>query len=149
MEKNSTMVTEILNAIYKISKRKTTEGYTYILMNSIKEEVQQKYPFLNKIIFKDIRFIEENNFIVIDQNLENVSKKQVCYALRDVLKIMNESLGKDAGPFFYKEISVKISDAVNETMQKYGIDLQVMQLEKELQELEKRIMKMTKNVHLP
>lgn len=145
MEKNSTMVNEILNALYKISKRKTTEGYTFILMNSIKEEVQQKYPFLTKIKFKDIRFIEEKNFIIIDQNFENVSKKQVCYALRDVLKSMNESLGKDAGPFFYKELSVKISDAVNETMQNYGIDFQVMQLEQEIEDLEKRIMKTTKN----
>jgi hypothetical protein len=43
-----------------------------------------------------------------------------------------------------KEISIKISDTVNETMQKYGIDLQVMQLEKEIQDLEQRIMKTTK-----
>jgi len=148
MEQNSTMVTEILNVLYKISKRKTTEGYTFILMNSIKEELQLKYPFLTKIRFEDIRFIEENNFIIIDPKIENVSKKQVCYALRDVLKVMNEYLGRDAGPFFYKEISVKISDTVNETMQQYGIDLQIMQLEKEIQDLEKRIIKTTKNIHL-
>ena len=148
MEQNSTMVTEILNVLYKISKRKTTEGYTFILMNSIKEELQLKYPFLTKIRFKDIRFIEENNFIISDPKIENVPKKQVCYALRDVLKVMNEYLGRDAGPFFYKEISVKISDTVNETMQQYGIDLQIMQLEKEIQDLEKRIIKTTKNIHL-
>jgi hypothetical protein len=148
MEKNSTMATEILNVLYKISKRKTTEGYTFILMNSIKEKLEPKYPFLTEIRFKDTRYIEENDFIIINPHLENVSTKQVCYALRDVLKTMHESLGKDAGPFFYKEISGKISDTVNETMQKYGIDLQVMQLEKEIRDLEERIIKIAKNLHL-
>jgi len=148
MEKNSTMITEILNVLYKISKRKTTEGYTFILLSSIKEELEPKYPFLTEIKFKDTRFIEENNFISINPDLETIPTKQVCFALRDVLKTMNESLGKDAGPFFYKEISVKISDTANETMQKYGIDLLIMQLEKEIEELEKRIIKTSENKHI-
>ena len=142
------MVTEILNILYKISKRKTTEGYTFILMTSIKEELQLKYPFFTKIKFKDIRFIEENDFILLDPSIEKVSKKQVCYGLRDLLQIMNESLGKEAGPFFYKEISTKISDTITDTLQTYGIDLQIMQLEQEIQELEKRITKTTHNIHL-
>ena len=144
MEINTTMVTKILTVLYKISKRKTTEGYTFILMNSIKEKLQPIYPFLTKIRFKDIRFIEEYDFIIIDPQIENVSIKQICYGLRDFLKTMYESLGKDAGPFFYKEISIKIGDKLNATLQTYGVDLQVMQLEKEIQDLEERIIKMIK-----
>ena len=147
MEKNSTIITEVFSALYNISKRKTTEGYTFTLLNSIKEELQPKYPFLDGINLKDTRFIEEDNFIVVDPHLEKIPTKQVCFALRDVLKTMSESLGKEAGPFFYKEISTKIIDQSNRTMQKYGIDLLIMQLEREIEELEKRIIKTAKSIH--
>lgn len=146
MEANSTIITEIFTALYNISKRKTTEGYTFILLNSILEELQPKYPFLVQINLKDTRFIEEEDFIIIDPILNAIPTQKICSALYDMLKTMNESLGKDAGPFFYKEISVKISDFTNETMQRNGVDLLIMQLEREIEELEKRIAKTSNQI---
>jgi hypothetical protein len=146
METNSTLVTEIFTALYNISKRKTTEGYTFILLNSILEELQPKYPFLTQINLKDTRFIEEEDFISIDPTFNALPTPKICSALYDMLRTMNESLGKDAGPFFYKEISGKISDLTNETMQRNGIDLLIMQLEREIEELEKRIAKTSNQI---
>ncbi len=52
---------------------------------------------------------------------------------------MNESLGKDAGHFFIKEISRNIGDDYQSTIRNMGVDLSLMQLEHEITEMEKRM----------
>ena len=47
MVNKSKVVTELFNALYHISSRKTTEGYAYSLMKLIKEEFEENYPFFS------------------------------------------------------------------------------------------------------
>jgi len=144
LTENARIVREIFDTLYKISSRKTTEGYTYYLMQSIKEDLQEQYPFLSTFQFVDTRFSEEENFVHWENNIEKIKTDQLCYSLNEYINKVHRSLGKNAGPFFFKEISSKISDDSNAVLKSYGIDLIIMQLEYEIDTLEKRIIKTTK-----
>lgn len=139
MVKNSQIITEIFNALYNISSRKTTEGYAYSLIKYIKEDFQTQFPFLSSFDFTDVRFIEEGQFIDFQDTIETIPPQTLYPVLKDYIKQLNKSLGKNAGPFFYKEISSKISDESQEAMNSEGVDFIIMQLEYELEILEKRI----------
>ncbi len=62
----------------------------------------------------------------------------------DHIVTMNEMLGKDAGHFFIKEMSRSIGDEYYSTMGDMGVDLSLMQLEYEVSEMEKRLLKTQK-----
>jgi len=141
MVKNSQIISEIFNTLFKISKRKTTEGYAYALIETTKEELQPKYPFFSSFSIKDTRFSENENFINYDTSIESIPQSTLCHGLQDFIIQINQSLGKTAGPFFYKEIYSTISNNSNDTIQTYGLDLMLMQLEYEINQLEKRIIK--------
>lgn len=137
--KNSTVITEIFNALYNISSRKTTEGYAFSLMKNLKEELHELYPFFTSIDFTDVRFIEEGRFIEYNKNIEKIPPHTLYPSLKDYIQLLNKSLGKNAGPFFYKEISTKLSEESKIAMNDEGIDFIIMQLQYELELLEKRI----------
>jgi hypothetical protein len=143
--KNSDTLLEIFTALYKISSRKTSEGHTVTLMDSIIDELEKKHYFMTYVKVKDTRFIEDEDFLNINNKIEKIEPKILCNALFDCIITMNESLSKNAGPFFYKEISNKISDKCNSLLKINGIDLGLMQLEYEVKQLEKRIIKTIKD----
>lgn len=142
--KNSEIIREILTALYKISCRKTSEGYTFTLMDTIIEDLGKKYNFIKFMKVKDTRFLEDEDFLNISKKMEKIDANNICNSMHDYITYMHESLGKEAGPFFYKEISHKISEDCNSTIKLNGIDLGLMQLEYEVQQLEKRIFKSIK-----
>jgi hypothetical protein len=146
MVNKSDVVIELFNALYHISSRKTTEGYAYSLMKLIKEEFEENYPFFSSFDFTDIRFIEEEKFVEFTRNIENIPSHELYPALKDYIEKLNESLGKNAGPFFYKEISSRISEESQNAMNAEGVDFIIMQLQYELELLEKRIYQ-NKNKH--
>ena len=70
----------------------------------------------------------------------NVAKlDNVGEALYDIIKMMNIALGKDAGHFFIKELRNSIGEAYYSTIDDMGLDLGIMQLEHEIDELEKKL----------
>ena len=70
----------------------------------------------------------------------NVAKlDNVGEALYDIIKMMNIALGKDACHFFIKELRNSIGEAYYSTIDDMGLDLGIMQLEHEIDELEKKL----------
>jgi hypothetical protein len=139
MVKNSTIITEIFNALYDITSRKTTEGYAFSLMKNLKEEFQENYPFFSSIDFTDVRFIEEGRFIDFSKKIDKIDPHTLYPSLKEYIQHLNKTLGKNAGPFFYKEISQRLSEETKLAMHSVGIDFIIMQLQYELDLLEKRI----------
>ena len=113
-------------------------------MDSIRENLQESYPVFSLLEIKDTRFSENENLINLNRNIEYLSSKAICHGLKEYIELMNKKLGKNAGPFFYKEISSRLSQCSNDLMKSHGIDLMIMQLEYEISTLEKRILKTTK-----
>lgn len=137
---NSEVIRKVLMTLVNISGRKTTEGYAVSVMDSLIKKLEEKYDFLRHIEIKDTRFSEDNNSITVMSDVDSIPPTEVGKAIHAIIVIMNESLGKDAGHFFIKEISRNIGDDYHSTIRNMGVDLSLMQLEHEVTELEKRIM---------
>ncbi len=139
MVENSDLLKEVLTNLINISTRKTNSTHAVYLMDSTLKNLQNKYDFLKNVEIKDTRFLENIEPVDVITNIDNVKSRDVGRAIYDIITKMNDSLGKDAGYFFLKEISSSIKDDYHSTMLDMGLDLGLMQLEREVKEMEKNL----------
>ena len=140
MLENSTVMERLLNAMFMISKRKTTEINTISIMDSLLSTLSSRYNFLKSVEVKDVRYLENENAISVMNEIDTVSPAEVGRAINEFLKSMDGALGRKAGHFFFKEISNRLGDDVTTMMRdEMGVDISLLQLEKEVSTLEKRV----------
>jgi len=142
---NSDVVKEVLTKMINISGRKTNKGHAVYVMDSSLKKLLKKYDFLKHIEVKDTRFLEDIDPIDVMKEIDSIPPNEVGKAINEVITTMDKSLGKDAGYFFIKELSRNIHDDYQTTIKDMGIDLSLMQLEREIKELEKRMITTQKN----
>ena len=141
---NSEVMRKVLMTLLNISGRKTTEGHAVYVMDSLINTLKDKYDFLKHIQVSDTRFIEDGASISVMSDVNSVSPNEIGKAIQSIIVTMNEKLGRDAGHFFIKEISASIGDEYYTTIGEMGVDLSLMQLEHEVNEMEKRFVKTRK-----
>lgn len=139
MVENSDVLKEVLSNLINISARKTNTTHAVLLMDSLIKNLGSKYSFLRDIKIKDTTFLEDANPVSIMSQVDDVSPSQVGMAIHDIISTMNTSLGKDAGYFFIKEFSRSIDDEYHSTMMDMGVDLGLMQLEREVNSMQKNL----------
>lgn len=144
MIENSEIMKKVLTTLINISGRKTTEGHALYIMDSLIKKLEGKYDFLKHIEVTDTRFMEDGAFINVMSDVNTVPTTEVGKAIHAIIVTMNEMLGQDAGHFFIKEISRNIGDEYYSTIEEMGIDLSLMQLEHEVGQMEKKLLKTEK-----
>ena len=146
VKENSDVIKRILTTLINISGRKTTEGHAVYIMDSLLKKLKETYEFLKFVEVNDTRFIEEGDFITVMSDVDSISSDEIGKAIHDIIFTMNDVMGRDAGHFFVKEISRNIGSEYYSTMSDMGVDLSLMQLEHEVHELEKKILKPKKPI---
>ena len=136
---NSEVIRHVLETLMNISSRKTNTGHTFFVMESLMKKLEKKYDFLKHIEINDTRFLEAYEPVSVMTDIDSVETKDLGLAIHDIIMTLNNDLGKDAGHFFIKEVRNNIQDPINSTIEDMGIDLSLMQLEYEVNEMEKRL----------
>ena len=136
---NSGVVKNLLNILIEISGRKTSKGYAIIAMDTVMKKLEDKYDFLKHVQIKDTRFIEDEDTINVMSDINAIKPSEIGKAIQDIITTMDTSLGEDAGHFFIKELRTNLDDDYKSTIDDMGVDLSLMQLEREVRELEKSI----------
>ena len=77
-------------------------------------------------------------------DLDSISRLDVGKAIHDIITTLNRDLGKNAGYFFIKELSRNIGSDYNSEIKDMGVDLSLLQLEHEVNEMEKRLLESRK-----
>ncbi|MDH7518081.1 MAG: hypothetical protein QHH19_07070 [Candidatus Thermoplasmatota archaeon] len=144
MIQNSKIIEKVLITLLSIVKRKTTEGYAISVMDSLIKKLEANYDFLRHVEIKDTRFSESEEPVTVMSDVDSIPPSEVGKAIQSIISTMNESLSKDVGHFFIKEISQNIGDEYDSVMKDMGVDLNLMQLEHEVSELEKRMTNISK-----
>jgi len=145
MIQNSKIVEKVLTTLLRIVKRKTTEGYAVSVMDSLIKKLEANYDFLKHVEIKDTRFSESDDPVTVMSDVDSIPPSEVGKAIQSIISTMNESLSKDVGHFFIKELSQNIGDEYDSVMKDMGVDLNLMQLEHEVSELEKKMANISKN----
>jgi len=135
----SAIVENLLNILINISGRKTDRGHAIITMDAVMKKLEDKYDFLKHVKIKDTRYIEDVDTVSVMSDINVVESSEMGRALQDIITTMDNSLGKDAGHFFIKELRTSLDDDYKTSMDDMGVDLSLMQLEREVKELEKSI----------
>jgi hypothetical protein len=133
----SDLMKNILTILINISGRKTTKGHAIITMDSLLKNLKLRYEFLRHVQIKDTRYAEDEDPVSVLSGLDDVDPTIMGKAIYDIITTMNHTLGRDAGHFFMKEIQSSLGDDYNSTMKEIGVDLSLMQLEREVEEWER------------
>ena len=141
---NSQVIKKVLTTLINISGRKTTKGYAISITDSLLKKLEKNFNFLKHVEVKDTRFLEDDVPITVMSEINSIEPTEIGKAMYAIILTMNESLGKNAGHFFIKELSRNIGDDYNSSIKNMGVDLSLIQLEHEVSELEKRIVKTEK-----
>ena len=144
MIENSEVMEKVLMTLVNISGRKTTEGHAVFVMDSLIKKLEGQYDFFKHVQVSDTRFIEDGASISVMTDMDSISPIDIGKAIHAIIVTMNEMLGRDAGHFFIKELSRSIGDEYYSIIGDMGVDLSLMQLEHEVNEMEKRLLKNSK-----
>lgn len=135
----SAIVENLLNILINISGRKTDRGHAVFTLDAVMKKLEDKYDFLKHVQIKDTRYIEDVDTVSVMSDINVVDSSEMGRALQDIITTMDSSLGKDAGHFFIKELRTSLDDDYKTSISDMGVDLSLMQLEREVKELEKSI----------
>jgi len=138
---NSEIIEKLLNTLINISGRKTNKGHAINTLDSVLKRLQVKYDFFEHIKINDTRYVEDDNTVSVMSDIDSIDSSNVGMALSDIIKTFDNALGKDAGYFFIKEIRNNLDDDYEFSMSAMGVDLSLMQLEREVIKLEKSVTK--------
>jgi len=136
---NSDVIKNVLKILINISSRKTSKGYAFNTIDNIIKELKDKYDFLKFVKINDTRFIENEEPVSIMSNINTVNYLSMGNALNDIINTIHYSLGEQAGHFFIKELQRNIGGDYNSVIKEMGVDLGLMQLEKEVRDLDRVI----------
>lgn len=119
---------KFIETIIEIIGRKTSEEYAAITIRNILQKLQHTYPFLAEIEVKKARSVEMEEKVTAHKGLNDIAPKQVGVALKHVITIIMNSLGKTAGYFFIREAREKIGIEYEMILLKtMDVDLTLMQ----------------------
>ena len=139
--KKSEVIENLLTTMINISGRKTNKGHALFTMNNTIKQLENKFDFLKNVQIKDIRYSEDEDPVSVMTGLDEAKPGDLGNAIHDLITNMNKNLGKDAGHFFIKELRTKLDDDNLDLIKGLGVDLGLMQLEYEVEEMERYIVK--------
>jgi hypothetical protein len=133
----SAVIKNLLSTVIDISGRKTNKGYAISTMDSLIKKLKTRFDFLKHIQIKDTRYSEEEDLVSVMSDINTIEASEVGKAINEIITTMDRSLGKNAGHFFIKEIQSTLGDEYNSSIKDMGVDLGLLQLEREVEEWEK------------
>jgi hypothetical protein len=135
--KNSELVKNLLDTMIRISGRKTNKGHAITTMDLLLKQLEPRYEFLKHVQINDTRFSESDDPVNIASDIDNVELEYMGKAISEIITTMDRTLGKSAGHFFIKEIRTTMKEEHRSMMMDMGVDLGLLQLEREVEDWEK------------
>jgi len=133
----SDVIKNLLTTLINISGRKTNKGHAITTMNVLIKQLEIRYDFLKNVEIKDTRYVEDEDPVSVMSDINAVVPSEMGKAVHSIITNMNISLGKNAGHFFIKEIQNNLRDDYKSFIRDMGVDLGLMQLEREIEDWEK------------
>lgn len=126
---NTTILDCILRTTINVIGRRTSDAYANVVIGNAIKELTNKYDFLKHVEIQGTQYNEVYDILNIGQEINDVDLKEIGKAVREFLEIITESMGKNAGYYFLKEIKEDIPVVYEESIKEIGLDLDFLQLE--------------------
>jgi len=119
---------QFIQAVIRIIGRKTSEEYAAMTLRNFLKKLQRTYLFICDMEIRDTRFLELESSVTVHDSLNSINPKEIGNALKDLTKMIMNSMGKTAGYFFIREVREKIGEDYNAVLVKtMDVDLTFLQ----------------------
>lgn len=126
---NEEILGRILKSTIDVITRRTSEAYANVIIGNAIRELLEKHSFLRYVEIQETRHTELFEVVTIASDLNRVEPQKIGKATIEFLEKIIESMGKNAGYYFIKEIKEDLPNDYEKTIKELGIDLDLLQLE--------------------
>lgn len=133
----SDVIKNLLDTMIKISGRKTNKGHAISIMDSLIKQLEPRFDFLRHVQINDTTYSEDGDTVDVMSGINDAKPTDMGKAINEIITTMDRSLGKSAGHFFIKEIRSTLNEEHTSMMMEMGVDLGLLQLEREVEEWER------------
>ncbi len=127
--KNTEILGRIIKSTIGVIGRRTSEAYANVVVENSLKKISSKYSFLENVKIEKDRFKEVINVIEINDKIDDLDIKLVGTAIRDFMITIANTMGKDAGFYFIKEIKEDLPYSYENKIKDLGVDLDYIQSE--------------------
>lgn len=134
---NSEIIKKVLISLISVASSKTSNDYAWAAIKKMLRELKTKYGFLNFIDIGDISFLKYSiEDISVSCDFDKLKPLQVGIVIQELIDLFKKYLGVKAGYFFIEEFKNVLGEEYCYIIKKLGVDLRLIELQKELHGLE-------------
>jgi len=124
---NAYVVEKIMYGLYNTAGRRTSYNFAIAIMDTITRVLEPRYDFLKYLNFKTQDRSDE--VIKINSNINFADPTKVGKAIETIVRIVCMDLHEKAGLFFISELKKNTEQDVIESLNDFGVDLELLQLQ--------------------
>jgi hypothetical protein len=126
---NKELIGCLLRSSIGVIGRRTSEAYANVVIGNAIKELISKYEFLKYINIIGTQYNEVFDLVKINDEINNINQMDVGRAATGVMKYITQTMGKNAGYYFIKEIKEDLPTNYELALNKIGLDFDFLQTE--------------------
>jgi hypothetical protein len=127
--RNSVLLEAVLNAIYHVASRRTSEKSADETLGSTIKTLERKYDFLRYVSITQRGAANQGFGISVSPDIDSVDSEQMGKAIEALIRLVYNDLSEEAGLYFVTELKQLAGDDVSRGLMGWEADLDQVQLE--------------------
>ena len=124
---NSSLLGEVLKALYTTVSRRTTQSFAVAVIDTIIRTIEERYDFLKYV--KINRSGELADFIDISPDLNSIHPAKIGKSIESIVQVVYMDLREKAGVYFINEVKKNIDEDIIMKLRECGVDLELLMLQ--------------------
>jgi len=126
---NSYVLGQILQAVYHVAGRRTTNSFAAKVIGSIIKTLEQRFDFLKYVKVNEIGELNEEEAIAISPEINSIEKEKIGKAIEAIVRVVYMDIIGKSGLFFIAEIKRRAGEELITELFNYDVDLASLQIE--------------------
>lgn len=141
--KNSVLVKQVFNALYKVIGRRTLDSFAVQILKTTLEKLETNYEFLSLVTIDDDILSDAGIQATFEQSFDDVEPSRLGEALDTLIRViygeLTETIGDDVGLYFITELKQHLGESSIDDLRAYGVHFEHIQSEQHLRFQQKKL----------
>ena len=129
---NAEFLTDLLKALYKVARRRSSQHYADDIISSSIESMKDEYEFFNAININQYDASEDEMDLEVDYVANHISDYDMGKSISSLLRLLYTEMNEQVGLYFLTELLEYTSNEVTKRIRHLEIDLDQIQNEQHL-----------------
>lgn len=127
--KNSDILGAILQSLYAVAGRRTTESFAATVIGSIIKTLEPRYDFLKYVRIDEKGQLLDDKVIAIAPEIDSVDPGRIGKAIEAIVRVVYMDIIGKAGLFFIAELKRVAGEDIISELKNFDVDLATLQIE--------------------